>query len=69
MFLLRIITFFITCITAMFMLNGLFTGNFGLFVGCGIALLVELLTFDLRRLYINDKITDNMYKNSKKSKY
>lgn len=66
MFMLRVITFFISLITAFFMLNGLFTGNIGLFIGSGIALLLELLIFDLRRIYVRDKITDDMYKNSKR---
>lgn len=69
MFLLRIFTFFISTITAFFMLTGLFTGNFGLFIIAGIALILELLIFDARRIYIKDKILDDMYKNSKNNKY
>ena len=69
MFLLRVFTFIISAITAFFMLNGLFTGNLGLFMGCGIALIIELLLFDARRIYVKDKILDDMYKNSKNNKY
>lgn len=66
MFLLRVFTFIISTITAYYMLSGLFTGNFGLFIGCGIALIIELIIFDARRIYMKDKILDDMYKNSKR---
>ena len=66
MFILRIITFIISTITAYIMLNFMFTGNLTGFIITGIILIIELIIFDLRRIYIRDKITDNLYKNSKR---
>ncbi len=65
MFRLRIITFFVSVITVIFMFMSFFSGKFTLSIILLVLLIVELLAFDLRRIYIKDKIIDKTYKNSK----